>query len=92
MTALGLRLNLRHASAARSIMPTILIIDDNDAVQTALDVLLSLQGHRVVTASTPAEGLRTVASVDLVIQDMNFRKEATSGEEGIALFLSLIHI
>jgi DNA-binding NtrC family response regulator len=67
-------------------MPTILIIDDNDAVQTALDVLLSLQGHRVVTASTPAEGLRTVASVDLVIQDMNFRKEATSGEEGIALF------
>jgi len=67
-------------------MPTILIIDDNDAVRTALDVLLSLQGHRVLTASMPAEGLRTAANVDLVIQDMNFRKEATSGEEGIALF------
>jgi DNA-binding NtrC family response regulator len=67
-------------------MPTILIIDDNDAVRTALDVLLSLQGHRVVTATTPAEGLRAAATVDLVIQDMNFRKEATSGEEGIALF------
>jgi DNA-binding NtrC family response regulator len=68
-------------------MPTILIIDDNDAVRTALDVLLSLQGHRVIAASTPADGLRAVAGgVDLVIQDMNFRKEATSGEEGIALF------
>ena len=27
--------------------------------------------------------------VDLVIQDMNFRKEATSGEEGVALFRSI---
>src|SRR5687767_14774561 len=27
--------------------------------------------------------------VDLVIQDMNFRREATSGEEGIALFRSI---
>jgi len=71
-------------------MPTILIIDDNDAVRTALDVLLSLQGHRVIAASTPADGLRAVAGgVDLVIQDMNFRKEATSGEEGIALFHAL---
>jgi DNA-binding NtrC family response regulator len=72
-------------------MPTILIIDDNDAVRTALDVLLSLQGHRVVTASEPDEGLRALAreSVDLVIQDMNFRKEATSGEEGVALFRSI---
>jgi len=68
-------------------MSTLLIIDDNDAVRTALDVLLSLQGHRVVAASTPADGLRAAAGgVDLVIQDMNFRKEATSGEEGIALF------
>src|ERR1044071_6155897 len=71
-------------------MPTILIVDDNDAVRTALDVLLSLQGHRVIAASSPADGLRAVASgVDLVIQDMNFRKEATSGEEGIALFHSI---
>lgn len=69
-------------------MASILIIDDNDAVRTALEVLLSLQGHRVLTASSPDEGLRTLAKeqVDLVLQDMNFRKEATSGEEGVALF------
>ncbi|RPH52715.1 MAG: sigma-54-dependent Fis family transcriptional regulator, partial [Lysobacterales bacterium] len=72
-------------------MPSILIIDDNDAVRTALDVLLSLQGYRVIAASEPDEGLRVLARepVDLVIQDMNFRKEATSGEEGVALFRSI---
>jgi DNA-binding NtrC family response regulator len=69
-------------------MASILIIDDNDAVRTALEVLISLQGHRVLTASSPDEGLRTLAKepLDLVLQDMNFRKEATSGEEGVSLF------
>jgi DNA-binding NtrC family response regulator len=69
-------------------MASILIIDDNDAVRTALEVLLSLQGHRVLAASMPDEGLRLLAKeqVDLVLQDMNFRKEATSGEEGVSLF------
>jgi DNA-binding NtrC family response regulator len=72
-------------------MPTLLIIDDNDAVRTALDVLLSLQGHRVIAAAGPEEGLRSLAShpIDLVIQDMNFRKEATSGDEGVALFRTI---
>ena len=69
-------------------MPSLLIIDDNDAVRTALDVLLSLEGHRVYAANGPEEGLKILSRepIDLVIQDMNFRKEATSGEEGVALF------
>lgn len=72
-------------------MATILIIDDNDAVRTALEVLLTLQGHRVVAASGPQEGLRMLATneIDLVLQDMNFKKEATSGEEGVLLFRSI---
>lgn len=72
-------------------MATILIIDDNDAVRTALEVLLSLQGHRILTAGNPEEGMRQMAThpIDLVLQDMNFRKEATSGEEGIELFRAL---
>jgi DNA-binding NtrC family response regulator len=67
---------------------TILVIDDSEAVRTAFEVLLSLHGARVLAAGTPDEGLAALAraSVDLVIQDMNFRREATSGEEGIALF------
>jgi len=70
---------------------TILVIDDNDAVRTALDVLLSLEGATVEGAPTPAAGLDRLArgGIDLVIQDMNFRREATSGEEGIALFRAI---
>jgi len=67
---------------------TVLVIDDSEAVRTAFDVLLSLHGARVLPTAGPAQGLAALASehVDLVIQDMNFRREATSGEEGIALF------
>src|SRR5215472_15281431 len=67
---------------------TILVVDDNEAVRTAFDVLLSLHGARVLAAASPESALALLEreSVDLVIQDMNFRREATSGEEGIALF------
>jgi DNA-binding NtrC family response regulator len=67
---------------------TVLVIDDNEAVRTAFDVLLSIHGARVLSAATPAEGVGLLGRepVDLVIQDMNFRREATSGEEGVALF------
>jgi DNA-binding NtrC family response regulator len=76
--------SLRASLANRSV----LVIDDNEAVRTAFDVLLSLHGVRVRTAAGPDEGLAelTREPADLVIQDMNFRREATTGEEGIALF------
>lgn len=66
----------------------VLVIDDNEAVHTAFDVLLSLHGARVLAAATPEIGLEILARepIDLVIQDMNFRREAASGEEGIRLF------
>jgi DNA-binding NtrC family response regulator len=69
----------------------VLVIDDSEAVRTAFDVLLSLHGAEVLTAPTPAAGLALLESrsVDLVIQDMNFHREATSGEEGIALFRAI---
>jgi DNA-binding NtrC family response regulator len=76
--------SLRSSLAGR----TVLVIDDNDGVRTAFDVLLSLHGARVEGAAGPDEGLvilRTQA-IDLIIQDMNFRREATSGAEGVALF------
>jgi DNA-binding NtrC family response regulator len=78
------------ASAARSSLAdsVILVIDDNEAVRTALDILMSLYGARVVGAGSPVEGLAILETdpVDLVIQDMNFRREAMSGEEGVQLF------
>ena len=67
---------------------TILVIDDSEAVRTAFEVLLTLHGARVLGAATPGAGLALLARerIDLVIQDMNFLREATSGAEGIALF------
>ena len=69
-------------------MPTVLIIDDNAAVAIALDVLFSLHDIDALRAASPEEGLALLArsSVDLVIQDMNFTADTTSGEEGKALF------
>ncbi len=69
-------------------MPTLLIIDDNPAVATALEVLFSLHDIATLHAQTPEAGLAMLQSesVDLVIQDMNFTEDTTSGDEGVALF------
>jgi DNA-binding NtrC family response regulator len=69
-------------------MPTILIIDDNHSVAVALEVLFSLHEIDTLRATTPEQGLAALAQheVDLVIQDMNFTQDTTSGAEGIALF------
>lgn len=69
-------------------MPSVLIIDDNPSIAIALDVLLSLHDISSMQAQSPEEGLAILGhhQVDLVIQDMNFTSDTTSGEEGIALF------
>jgi DNA-binding NtrC family response regulator len=81
-----------HAALRASLAGSrILVIDDSEAVRTAFDVLLSLHGAQVLTAATPTAGLATLdhEALDLVIQDMNFHREATSGEEGVGLFRSI---
>ncbi|HEX6766221.1 MAG TPA: sigma-54 dependent transcriptional regulator [Polyangiaceae bacterium] len=66
----------------------VLVIDDQEAVRTALQVLLDVHGLDSVSASEGSEALRLVRTEDIgvVVQDMNFSKDTTSGEEGIALF------
>src|ERR1700750_498016 len=77
-----------HASMRRDQMRCVLIIDDNPAVGEALSLALSLRDIRPLVALTPEDGLATLARerVDVVIQDMNFTADTTSGEEGAALF------
>ncbi len=69
-------------------MSTVLVIDDNPAVATALEMLFSLQEIDTLRAESPQAGLELLRrhNVDLVIQDMNFHADTTSGDEGIALF------
>lgn len=72
-------------------MATILVIDDNEAVCTALLTLFQLQGYRVWTATEPTVALSLLAQqpVDLVLQDMNFTKGEMQGLAGKSLFYQL---
>lgn len=72
-------------------MPTILVIDDNPSVATALELLFSLHDIDTLRAESPDAGLAMLQreSVDLVVQDMNFHADTTSGEEGVALFTAI---
>jgi DNA-binding NtrC family response regulator len=72
-------------------MPTVLIIDDNSAVAIALEVLFSLHDIDAMRAASPEAGLALLErhAIDLVIQDMNFSADTTSGEEGTALFRAI---
>ncbi len=72
-------------------MRTVLIIDDHPGVGEALALLLSLHDIRALVAPDPAQGLALLdrEDVDLVIQDMNFQADTTSGLEGQVLFKAL---
>jgi DNA-binding NtrC family response regulator len=69
-------------------MAKVLVIDDNHAIGEALGILFGLHGIDTLTALSPESGLAVLAqqSVDIVIQDMNFSSDTTSGREGVALF------
>ncbi len=72
-------------------MRTVLIIDDTAAVAQALELLFRLHDIRTLSALTPQRGMELLAreQVDLVIADMNFSADTTSGEEGEALFRAI---
>jgi DNA-binding NtrC family response regulator len=69
-------------------MLKVLIVDDQPAVRTALEVLFELHGLETLIAASPEEALDLVASEDIgaVVQDMNFTQHDTTGENGVALF------
>lgn len=69
-------------------MQNVLIIDDNPDIAKALSVLLDLHDIQAEYAATPGEGLKLLKQhgYDLLIQDMNFTRDTTSGQEGVELF------
>jgi DNA-binding NtrC family response regulator len=75
-------------------MLKVLIVDDQVAVRTALEVLFELNGLESLTATSPEAALDLVASEDIgaVVQDMNFTQHDTTGESGVALFRALRHL
>src|SRR5205085_7823473 len=63
----------------------ILIADDQKDVLDALQLLLKGRGYGLETASTPADLLAALAQreFDLVLMDLNYARDTTSGEEGL---------
>jgi DNA-binding NtrC family response regulator len=72
-------------------MSLVLVVDDQPAVRTALEVLFDVHGLPVAAVATPGEAIARVrqGGVAVVVQDMNFSRDTTSGEEGVALFRAL---
>ena len=67
--------------------PVILVADDDADVRQALSLLLRDCGCEVATAASPAEALSSLRQrrPDLVLLDMNYQRDTTSGAEGLAL-------
>lgn len=72
-------------------MEKILVVDDNLSVCRALTILLELHDFDVVCCHSPKEAYKIVMyqRISLVILDMNFTKDTTSGEEGEEAFYQL---
>lgn len=64
---------------------TILIVDDNESVLTALRFCLAGIFEQVLTTTNPADVLKLMAQeeIDVVLLDMNFTLGVNSGQEGL---------
>ena len=64
---------------------TILVVDDNTSILTAMRYLLDGVFERILTLTQPDDILRTMAQeeIDLVLLDMNFSLGVNSGQEGL---------
>ncbi len=62
----------------------ILIVDDNEDVLFALNLLLEPYAEKIKVATTPdrIEHFMTTFQPDLILLDMNFSRDAISGQEG----------
>jgi DNA-binding NtrC family response regulator len=69
----------------------VLIADDQPDVLEALRLLLKGQGYQLETAASPAGILAAVEArdFDVVLMDLNYARDTTSGEEGLDLLTRL---
>ena len=72
----------------------ILIIDDNKDVLFALNLLLEPYMQKVKVTTQPAriEYFMRTFQPDVVLLDMNFHRDAVSGQEGIAYLGQILEI
>ncbi|MEX2284571.1 MAG: sigma-54 dependent transcriptional regulator [Gemmatimonadota bacterium] len=71
--------------------PRILVADDQADVIEALRLLLKAEGYEIETATSPAGVLSAIENrdFDIVIMDLNYTRDTTSGKEGLELLLGV---
>ena len=69
----------------------VVVVDDDEDIRLALSMLLSNHGYQVLEADGPKALARVTAQhkPGLVLLDMNFRRDTTSGFEGLELLAQL---
>ena len=72
-------------------MPRILVADDQPDVLEALRLLLKRHGYETETVTSPAAVLRALEAreFDLLLMDLNYARDTTSGREGLDLLSHL---
>src|SRR5271167_2713516 len=66
--------------------PRILVVDDQLDILTALELLLKMNGFVAESVDSPPLALAAASQpFDLVLMDLNYTRDTTSGQEGLAL-------
>jgi sigma-B regulation protein RsbU (phosphoserine phosphatase) len=71
--------------------PRILISDDQHDILTALSLLLKFSNFSTQTVDSPASAVQAARSekFDLILMDLNYSRDTTSGKEGLELLSRL---
>jgi len=81
-------------SSPESASSRILIADDQPDVIEALRLLLKAEGFQIEAVRSPAAAVKAVEARDfsLVLMDLNYARDTTSGQEGLELLNKLLAI
>src|SRR4051812_48584191 len=77
----------QSALPSRVTTPRVLIADDQPSISDALVFLLKIRGVHADVVSSPVDVLQSVTArqYDLLLMDMNYEQDTTSGAEGLRL-------
>ena len=80
-----------RSSTPKTAEPRVLIADDQPDVREALKLLLKSEGYATESASSPAGVLAAIEArdFDVVLMDLNYARDTTSGAEGLDLLARL---
>lgn len=72
-------------------MPRILIADDQSDVLEALRLLLKGEGYQITSVTSPKTVLKEIEKndFDVLLVDLNYTRDTTSGEEGLDLLTNI---